>query len=46
MEDKIDEIKIDDERMKNIEQTSIPDSDLNKAKSKGGFFGDPFLVIE
>jgi hypothetical protein len=44
MTDKID--NIEDERMKNIEQTSIPDADIGKAKKKGSFFGDPFLVIE
>ena len=44
MADKIDDIN--NERMKNIEQTSIPDTDITKAKAKGGFFGDPFLVIE
>lgn len=45
MVEKIDNT-IDSERMKNIEQQSIPDADINKAKKKGSFFGDPILVIE
>ena len=46
MGDKSDDFNIDSERMKDVEITSIPDTDLKKATKKGGFFGDPFLVIE
>lgn len=46
MSEKSDDFNVDSERMKNIEVTPIPDSDIKKATKKGGFFGDPFLVIE
>jgi hypothetical protein len=41
-----DKIDIESERMKNIDQQLISKSDIEKAKKKGSFFGDPFLVIE